>query len=127
MTRTPWLTAAVTTAANVMHDGPHREGGVIGPMSVADVVDLAGSLDDLLARLAAGPTGRRPDPVRSRHVRHTPVPLPLFSQGLATAEGSVCRRSCRSARSGASLRSRSSDSGYGANYRAGWRLLGLFR
>jgi len=34
---------------------------------------------------------------------------------------------CRSARSGASLRSRSSDSGYGANYRTGWRLLGLFR
>ncbi len=33
----------------------------------------------------------------------------------------------RSARSGASLRSRSSDSGYGANYRTGWRLLGLFR
>jgi len=29
--------------------------------------------------------------------------------------------------SGASLRSRSSDSGYGANYRTGWRLLGLFR
>ena len=37
--------------------------------------------------------------------------------GMATAEGSACGRGCRSACSGASLRSRSSDSGYGANYR----------
>ncbi len=87
MTRTPWLTAAVTTAANVMHDGPHREGGVIGPMSVADVVDLAGSLDDLLARLAAWTDRAAPRP-RQKPARPThPRPTSFVLSGSGHRRG----------------------------------------
>jgi hypothetical protein len=63
-----------------------------------------------------------PDSFKEVTLRHSVIFAPGLARnvrlsletGMATAEGSVAGHGCRSARSGASLRSRSSDSGYGA-------------
>jgi hypothetical protein len=52
-TRTPWLPAAVTAAAAALRDGARRGGGDLDAMSIADLAELGGSLEDLLARLAS--------------------------------------------------------------------------
>ncbi len=51
MTTTPWLPAAVATAADALRDAAHHGGGELAPMSVVDLADLGGSLEALLARL----------------------------------------------------------------------------